>query len=922
MSFLRKAFSKRTLGHSKDSSLSGPEIAEPLPDQFGYFGNAGQVGSSVDIRGSLNKPVPPFYSMNGRGSANGSSSSRIGQDEPPTFTRAPQDETRGGTRQIRQPPNLAKAQPELGNPWASEAEKQAEAQYSASPIQEVSPQPKLMRPRPSKPNFLVNIAGLSVESPISDASLSHSSPENEVNDEDSYVALNRRRLPSLATIQDPYLTPVTPSNSSEIASPTNDDSQRTRRRKRQENTSFLQAIAESHLDPPTRPLTPVSPDLAAPAVPDEDIPLAKRIEEAAKLARLKAAGPSLSVPEIVPSIAHPLTPPPELEPILHLPPSPPEDDIPPPPPSKLEDPLAVTDIEALQDILDRTLRELQQAKEENQRLQVVQAQQEQDRNLIEKLQVELLNTPTNPRHSHPPPPTRPPPPVPDNDNDDHPFFTPLTSPSEVSSDPETELLKLRQETAILRKQLSNSKSRIEALVEDKARLEQKHRQEIIDFLNRLKEKQELEDQRLKELKSLKTERDLADVRVDSIQIENKQLVDDRDDILQQLKFQVEENQRMEEEVVELKKEVPKFMTYKSQMRDKEAIYNKLSEEKAGWQAQIDVMQHKLSEAERRVRCLDNIERQRYESKQEGGYGSGSTVGRSALLHHSPHVKGPSVDVSAAVSAFNQEVQHAAWMLSDVLERPTTDMLHMLSMFSEHQRRKTKMRAKLIWGEKVMVLLEQHANATKRNDLLMLTCMEVFITHWCVQIIEGWYPYLASFSDILIQLVEQKGDSDDRAFQKICGKQAQVIRTGSGDPDYDNWIKEITDDLLPLLRLSGVRIPSSESDLLSTKLLPILKLAYNLRLALAERDICGGLELAVPLPDTPFHPTFMDSGDAGKKSRKLAKEASSQATDWTVEESIAGTKAIGLKRTLDGKLGQYEMVVLPQVMFVRELEASV
>ncbi len=155
--------------------------------------------------------------------------------------------------------------------------------------------------------------------------------------------------------------------------------------------------------------------------------------------------------------------------------------------------------------------------------------------------------------------------------------------------------------------------------------------------------------------------------------------------------------------------------------------------------------------------------------------------------------------------------------------------------------------------------------------------------------------------------------------QICGKRIKVITTDSANPEFNKWVQEMVEDISSLLRIGGFMIRSSQPDLLSTKFHPILKLAYDLRLALAERDICGTLELAAPFPDSPFHPEFMEEEHTLERSHK--KNGSSSNSTWYDADYISGTSAIGLKRTLNGQPGVYEMVLKPKVVLIRVLEAA-
>jgi len=115
--------------------------------------------------------------------------------------------------------------------------------------------------------------------------------------------------------------------------------------------------------------------------------------------------------------------------------------------------------------------------------------------------------------------------------------------------------------------------------------------------------------------------------------------------------------------------------------------------------------------------------------------------------------------------------------------------------------------------------------------------------------------------------------------------------------------------------------SGRSDILPSKLLPLIKIAYDLRLALSEKDICGGLELAAPSPDLPFHPSFMQDAEEHALQGSRKKSTNNPNPEGFEPEFIAGTSALGLKRTLNGQPGVYEMVVKPRVVLIRVLETS-
>lgn len=293
---------------------------------------------------------------------------------------------------------------------------------------------------------------------------------------------------------------------------------------------------------------------------------------------------------------------------------------------------------------------------------------------------------------------------------------------------------------MLRVQLEQSKTRIDSLAQENSQIWRDHRREVDNSIDQLKERETV-------IKQLTAERDRAISQAHSLDLVHKELQEEKNDILQQLEYQVEENHRLEEENKELQKECLVLRELKKKMENHEREYQELTRRGLGMQKQLDAAQHKLSDAERRVRCLDRLSRQKYEAKQEGAYGSGSTVGRSTLLHHSPHVKGPSMDVIDAVDAFNGEILQAANLLVESLERKPPSWILTFPTGAA--------RAKKVWGLKVVEMLEKQArNPSGFNFLLMQNCLEVFVTHWCVEIIEGWYPFQPSFSDVLVELASQ------------------------------------------------------------------------------------------------------------------------------------------------------------------------
>ena len=102
----------------------------------------------------------------------------------------------------------------------------------------------------------------------------------------------------------------------------------------------------------------------------------------------------------------------------------------------------------------------------------------------------------------------------------------------------------------------------------------------------------------------------------------------------------------------------------------------------------------------------------------------------------------------------------------------------------------------------------------------------------------------------------------------------------------------------------------------TKTLALVKSAYDLRTAMAEKDISGGLEIVIVSADTPFQ----------KKWMKDAVPREVVDTDQSQVDFVAGTIGIGLQRKVTERVdGQFqsrmEIELKPRVMLVRSLNTS-
>lgn len=150
---------------------------------------------------------------------------------------------------------------------------------------------------------------------------------------------------------------------------------------------------------------------------------------------------------------------------------------------------------------------------------------------------------------------------------------------------------------------------------------------------------------------------------------------------------------------------------------------------------------------------------------------------------------------------------------------------------------------------------------------------------------------------------------------ICGKQIKIIQSST---PYDNvkfneWVKDIIEELGLFLTMGGLRMKTQSGTLFSTKTLALVKVAYDLRTAMAEKDICGGLETVIVPPDTPFQEKWMLDAHAHPRKGDVG-----QSVDF-----VAGTSGIGLQRkvseSVDGQVqSRMEVELKPKVILVRAL----
>ena len=152
---------------------------------------------------------------------------------------------------------------------------------------------------------------------------------------------------------------------------------------------------------------------------------------------------------------------------------------------------------------------------------------------------------------------------------------------------------------------------------------------------------------------------------------------------------------------------------------------------------------------------------------------------------------------------------------------------------------------------------------------------------------------------------------------VCGKQIKIVESSTSLTDnvkFNDWVKDIIKELGLFLTLGGLRMKPQRALLFSTKTLALVKVAYDLRTAMAEKDISGGLEVVVVPPDTPFQEKWMTDAHAHPKRG---------AADHSHVDFIVGTTGIGLQRKVldraDGQLqSRMEVELKPKVVLAMAL----
>ncbi|KAF9552616.1 hypothetical protein CPC08DRAFT_728488 [Agrocybe pediades] len=321
-------------------------------------------------------------------------------------------------------------------------------------------------------------------------------------------------------------------------------------------------------------------------------------------------------------------------------------------------------------------------------------------------------------------------------------------------------------------------------------------------------------------------------------------------------------------------------------------------EKQGWEGQLDAMQHRVQQAERQVRCLDNLTRLKLEAREDGAFGS---VKRTTQLRASNQK--PSADVIRLVVNLNKLTSEYAGFLTNKMRRKYTIPCKTIAQIK---------RSNDVLGSKVATRLRRHASLCDPfPPFLMRVILELFMVHWYTQIIEGWYPKQKCFADVLLEFSQTTNSSS----AKVGRGKIKILQTDvTNSTNYSAWVSDILQDLSEIFSLGGVWI---DWDPHKAKFITLVRLAYEVRTALAEKDLCGNLELFIVGSGMPFQRKWM--------SEEHPSDSDKSAIPSMKMDPVAGTCGIGLRRV--GKTAAdanqtADVVLKPKVVLEKVLDEEV
>ncbi|KAG2019916.1 hypothetical protein CC2G_005311 [Coprinopsis cinerea AmutBmut pab1-1] len=366
--------------------------------------------------------------------------------------------------------------------------------------------------------------------------------------------------------------------------------------------------------------------------------------------------------------------------------------------------------------------------------------------------------------------------------------------------------------------------------------------------------------------------------------------------------------------------------------------------------QLDQAHYKLRKAERRNRYVDDTDRwkadAKYRKKQKDvgalvfGFSYAPDEHKDDILRERKGAQGlvakSVTEVTSMMNQFNHDIFQTSAHLSKFITNRGSRYASVSTGVNDRARKVLGVRA-------VETILTNIPTTAMLNPLLIQIVLQIFLVFWCNSIIEAWYPKQATFAEFLVDVCSKLkvGDSHN-----ICGAKTTItqIHTRDSVNMFSDWAQDIIDDLHEILSVFGWAIAGYQADALGRRgpdearnsLVSLVKVAYDLRTAMAEISTSGDVDLAIISCDTPFNSAVMED-EFEDKRKSVVKKRSVEPDDSDDElefmgnrtkgfvERVVGTTGIGLQKEVmkpHNLLGvmkrDIEMVLKPRVVLEQSL----
>ena len=396
------------------------------------------------------------------------------------------------------------------------------------------------------------------------------------------------------------------------------------------------------------------------------------------------------------------------------------------------------------------------------------------------------------------------------------------------------------------------------------------------------------------------------------------------DLQAELRREKEKNRQLELKNQELANDLERHKEEQLRMKRKlEASEAKqISDE-----AELRVMHLKLARAEKAVRVLDHVTNLKVEARIHYHLDIPPSTSKSQKPQHEINLY-----IVLMMEDINDMILETALAISNTAVRSKPHQTNQPD--NTGRRLGVHLRSLLVKGS-------QDAISNPVSTILVQAVVQVLLVRWCVDIIEAHYPPRKTFSDLLIEMTAQPQSTGQTVFSMtpfprtalweltdyfedplpICGPQSSIVTPShpESQPPFKEWTYEILASLNVTLNLGGYALTTLKSYANTLlKLEKLVKLAYDTRRTLAERDKTGGLEILVVEPDTEFMPRMMEDAYLLELDKKTTKIRNSDLLS-------VGTTAIGLQKedidpNDDQSLG-IEVVLRPKVVLYNASNTS-